>query len=229
MGIPQIPAGSEQGIMLRQLLRVLLIIVEIVDIRDHMIASAGIDAGSGIVIQLGGLIYHPQQIFILLSPVAVPGFVKRAPPYNGRMVEISLQHLHPFRQKSFQRLWPAVVQPPAAMLLPDQVPKLVAEIQISGLKDFLMQSGPIEPCRQRETDVSLQILLRRSRVDPSGIKPLIQYQPLKDRPIVDQKSVALYAKLPHAEIAFDLVLPVGQLQIVQPALSRLPQMGLRQV
>ena len=76
--------------------------MKIIDVRDYVIVAAGINTGSGGVIELGHAVYDSQQIIILHPAVIVPGFVKGTPANDGRVVEVSLKNLHPFRKKIFK-------------------------------------------------------------------------------------------------------------------------------
>lgn len=61
--------------------------------------AAGINTGPCGVILLGDLPGEGKQTVHLLSSFIIPGFIKRAPAYDGGMVEIPFNSLDPLGNK----------------------------------------------------------------------------------------------------------------------------------
>ena len=60
MGLPQFAPACKSRVMSRELLRILLVIMQIIYIRHHMEIAAGVDTGSGGVKEFCHLPYDPQ-------------------------------------------------------------------------------------------------------------------------------------------------------------------------
>ena len=64
----------------------------------NVIIAAGVNAGPGVVRLLGGSVNRLYQTAVLPAPGVIPGFVKGAPAYYGRMVIVPVQNFQPFHK-----------------------------------------------------------------------------------------------------------------------------------
>ena len=207
--------------------RILLVVVHVIDVRGHMEIAAGVDTGPGGVEELGHLIDDRQQIVVLLAGIG-PSLVEGAPTYDGRVVEVPVQRLHPFRQKVLDAVRTAVVDSPVALFAPYDISHSVTVIQESFLKNLLMEPCPVEAGVHGEPDVLLQRLIGGSRIDAVRIEALVQHQPLEHGLAVDQEALPVQPDFPHAEIAVHPVFLEGKLQVIQPSGARFPEVQLGQ-
>ena len=74
---------------------VLLIVMNVKNIRYHMVMTAGIHTRAGGINGLCCVVDRRQNAVILFSSVPVPGFVKGTPANQRRGIEIPVQNVHP--------------------------------------------------------------------------------------------------------------------------------------
>ena len=124
--------------------RVLVVIVNIIDICFHMVAAAGIDTRAGGVRRLCCAIHGSKNVVALLSVVAVPGLVEGAPADDRRMVEIAGDLFQPFLKNREHAFRPGMIQPPVGVFAPDKIAQLVGVIKEPRFKDLFVEPIAME-------------------------------------------------------------------------------------
>ena len=188
-------AGGERG-------DILVVVVDVVDIRYNMDIAAGVDDRARAVQGFRDRVDRGENLAVL----ADVGFVERAPADDRWVADVSVKGFQPFRQKALQTRRTADIQAPTGMLAPDQVAQPVRPVQEAFLKDFLVQPCPVESERHGALDVAPEFVVRWCGVDAVRIEALVENQALEERFAIQQHGLAVPGDRAQPEIACQ---PVG--------------------
>ena len=156
--------------MLRKGIRILLVIVNIVHVGHDVDAAARIDARSCRIRRLRRPVNRSNHLIALTSSVNIPSLVKRAPPYDRRVVEIALHFVEPLRQHGIYAVRVCVIESPVRVLSPDHVSHAVAVIEKPFLEHLLVKSRSVEAHRRGTFDIR-----RKLSVGGRGVYPCLLY------------------------------------------------------
>ena len=147
------------------------------------------------------------------------------------MVEIAVDRLQPLGQEALPCLGTGDIQPPAAVLAPDDIAQAVAVVEESGLEDLLMQACAVEAAGKGTLDIGDQFALVTGGVDAVGVESLVQYQSLEDFFAVEQHHPVLAGDGTHTKVAGYAVtfIAEGEAEIIKPSCTDFPQMELVQL
>ena len=152
-----------------------------------MIISAGVNTGPGWIRCFRCLINCGKKLIKLFSSFFIPGFIKRTPSNNRRMVKITVNLFQPLWKDSVNAVCIRVIQSPVGILSPDDIPQPVTVIQETLFKYFFMKAGTVKSHCQGSFYILFQFFIRRCCVNSIRIKALIQNETLKYRFSVEQK------------------------------------------
>ncbi len=211
-GPPVLPYGlsfDEICHLLRELGRVLLVVVRVPDVRlRHAVRVPGrVEHRTAGVGGLGGQEHRAGHVVELGDPVVqqLVRLVQRAPADDARVAVVAFDRLEPLADVRRGRLLVVLVGvtdagSPVAELAPDQVPEPVRVVQEPLLEHLLVQARAVEPGRQAELDVADQRLLGRRGHQALRPVPLVQHEPLEHVLAVDQDRLAVDAHRPQTGV-----------------------------
>ena len=197
--------------------------MHVIDVGYEVVSAARVDDRAGGVVHLGHVVNRGEK---RVRPVLLhirPCFVERAPADDRRVIEVARYYLHPLVEVYLGCLSRSAVEAPVAHLVPDHVSVPVGVVEEARLKDLLMQSRAVEAARHRELDVLFEIRVGRGRVNAVRIEALIKHEALEHRLSVQSELHTVERDASETEIALYRVVAEGQDEVVQSALSELPE------
>ena len=156
-----------------------------------------------------------QQGFEAGDMLIGASFVEWAPANDRRMIAVAADNSAPLVHKTAHRFLLRDIHPPTGELAPEQIAQLVRPVEGARLEDLLVEPRPVEPRGHRKLDVAAERLVTGRGVDAIGVEALVKDESLEDRPVVDEKAIALDGDFAEATVAANAVQHLASPQGVQ--------------
>ena len=171
------------------------------DVRFDMEKSAGIIDRTGRIEGTGQIIDRRYPVPVVVKHIHVreitcqsqrtcrSRFIERTPDDDGGVIAVPLNDLPPFSKEIFPGLRIFQFQAPVAVLSPGQISEAVGMVKVTFIKNFLMQTRPVESGCFAQFDIPDQRRIIRCCPDPLRIIPLIKYKTGEKRFVIQIQTV----------------------------------------